>query len=106
VQAHDFYVGVLGLELVADDAFALVFDLAGTPLRIAKVDRVSPAGYTVLGWQVDDLEATLDALGIETLRYPGLEQDRRGIWASPSGARIAWLADPDGNTLSLTESAP
>ena len=95
---------MLGLELVADDPFALVFDLAGTSLRIAKVDRVVPAGYTVLGWQVDDVEAMLDALGVETLRYPGLEQDERGVWTSPSGARVAWLADPDGNTLSL--SAP
>ena len=96
---------MLGLELVAEDPFALVFDLAGTPLRIAKVDRVAPAGYTVLGWQVDDLEATLETLGVETLRYPGLEQDERGIWTAPSGARIAWLSDPDGNTLSLTEPA-
>ena len=94
---------MLGLELVADDPFALVFDLAGTPLRIAKVDRVAPAGYTVLGWQVDDVEAVLDALKVETLRYPGLEQDERGVWCAPSGARIAWLADPDGNTLSLSE---
>jgi hypothetical protein len=36
-------------------------------------------------------------------RYGGMPQDDLGIWSSPSGARIAWFSDPDGNTLSLTE---
>ena len=33
-----------------------------------------------------------------------MQQDAAGIWQSPSGARIAWLKDPDGNLLSLTET--
>jgi len=32
-----------------------------------------------------------------------MEQDTRGIWTSPSGARVAWFRDPDGNVLSLTQ---
>jgi hypothetical protein len=32
-----------------------------------------------------------------------LAQDDRGVWMAPSGAKIAWFKDPDGNTLSLTE---
>ena len=36
-------------------------------------------------------------------RYDGMGQDDLGIWASPSGARVAWLSDPEGNTLSLTQ---
>ena len=35
--------------------------------------------------------------------YAGLEQDELGIWSAPSGARVVWFEDPDGNTLSLTE---
>jgi predicted enzyme related to lactoylglutathione lyase len=38
---------------------------------------------------------------VEFLRFDGMEQDGRGIWRAPSGARVAWFADPDGNTLSL-----
>jgi predicted enzyme related to lactoylglutathione lyase len=34
-----------------------------------------------------------------------LEQDLLGVWTSPSGARVAWFKDPDGNTLSLTQFA-
>jgi predicted enzyme related to lactoylglutathione lyase len=32
-----------------------------------------------------------------------MNQDKIGVWSSPSGARIAWFKDPDGNILSITE---
>jgi hypothetical protein len=60
--------------------------------------------YTVLGWQVEDIERTVDELvakGVRFSRYTGLDQDDRGIWNAPSGARIAWFRDQDANTLSL-----
>jgi catechol 2,3-dioxygenase-like lactoylglutathione lyase family enzyme len=98
-RALAFYRDVLGLELTADEPFALVFDLAGTTLRIAKVERLVPQPHTVLGWIVADLEAH----GVEPARYPGMEQDEAGIWRSPGGALLAWFVDPDGNTLSLTQ---
>ena len=102
--AQRFYGEVLGLRL--DDArpFALVNETATTMLRITLVDDVRAAPYTVLGWSVSDLEAEVDLLmaaGVRFNRYPGMEQDERGIWTSPSGARIAWFCDPDGNNLSL-----
>jgi len=31
------------------------------------------------------------------------DADPRGIWNSPSGARVAWFKDPDGNVLGVTE---
>jgi catechol 2,3-dioxygenase-like lactoylglutathione lyase family enzyme len=105
-RAIAFYRDVLGLELVEEDPFALVFDLAGTPLRVVKVERLAPQPYTALGWVVDDLDATLAGLrarGVEPNRYPGMEQDEAGIWRSPGGALLAWFVDPDGNTLSLTQ---
>jgi predicted enzyme related to lactoylglutathione lyase len=75
-------------------------------LRVTTVDRVDPAPYTVLGWLVGDLDAALhrlDERGVEPVRYDAMEQDAGGIWTSPSGSRIAWFRDPDGNTLSLTQ---
>ncbi len=69
-----------------------------------QLDR--PAPYTVLGWQVPDIERTvreLTAVGVAFRRYEGLSQDDLGVWASPAGAKVAWFADPDGNTLSLTQ---
>src|SRR4051794_33341989 len=105
-RAKAFYVDVLGLELIADEPYALVLDLAGTPLRIAKVEQLQPQPHTVLGWAVEDVGAALAGLAVEPLRYAGLDQDAAGIWTAPGGARIAWFADPDGNTLSLTELQP
>jgi catechol 2,3-dioxygenase-like lactoylglutathione lyase family enzyme len=105
-RARAFYQDTLGLHLVADEPFALVFDLAGTMLRVQKVQHLTPADHTVLGWHVDDLPAAVDTLaarGVRFERYGFFEQDERGIWCAPGGARIAWFKDPDGNTLSLTQ---
>jgi catechol 2,3-dioxygenase-like lactoylglutathione lyase family enzyme len=105
-RAKEFYTNVLGLKLLSEDSFALVFDAGGTMLRVATVRELQPAGYTVLGWKVVDIRRSIQELterGVEFRRYEGLGQDELGIWTSPSGARITWFGDPDGNTLSLTE---
>jgi catechol 2,3-dioxygenase-like lactoylglutathione lyase family enzyme len=105
--ARTFYRDTLGLTLVSEDGFALVFDANGTMLRVTLVPEVRPVNYTVLGWQVSDIIATaklLNAAGVELQRYPGLnDRDELGIWTAPSGARIAWFKDPDGNVLSITQ---
>jgi catechol 2,3-dioxygenase-like lactoylglutathione lyase family enzyme len=105
-EARRFYSEVLGLRLLADDDFALVYDLNGTPLRVQKVRDHAPAMHTVLGWVVPDIAAAVAALagrGVAFQRYDVLEQDAAGVWKSPGGARVAWFKDPDGNTLSLTQ---
>ena len=104
--ARAFYDGVLGLTFVADEPFALVFDANGIMLRVFKVKTHTPAPHTVLGWTVPHIDAMADALaarGVAFERFSGMEQDARGIWTSPSGARVAWFKDPDGNVLSLTQ---
>lgn len=104
--AQRFYEETLGLDLVADEMFALVFDVAGTPLRIQKLPTYDPPQHTVLGWQVDDIRsaiAELKARGVEFVNYPELPQDADGVWEIAGVASIAWFRDPDGNTLSLTE---
>ena len=104
--SREFYESTLGLKLVADEPFALVFDLSGHMLRIAKTNDLNPAKHTVLGWHVGDISAKvreLMARGVTFERFERLPQDTLGIWTSPSGAKIAWFKDPDGNNLSLTE---
>ena len=105
-QARVFYSEVLGLPLMEDTPFALVFDANGTMLRIQKVQTFTPAGHTVLGWHVVDVHEAVETLlkqGIIFDRYPDLPQDEQGIWTTPDGHKIAWFTDPDGNTLSITE---
>jgi catechol 2,3-dioxygenase-like lactoylglutathione lyase family enzyme len=103
-RARTFYGGTLGLPLVHEDDFALVFDSFGTTLRVSPMKTLTPQPFTVLGWEVPDITAavtTLAAKGIEFLRVPGLKQDDLGIWSPAPGVFVAWFKDPDGNTLSL-----
>jgi catechol 2,3-dioxygenase-like lactoylglutathione lyase family enzyme len=105
-RARAFYEATLGLPLVADDSFALVFDCGGTMLRVTKVQELTPQPFSVLGWEVADIAAEvirLSGAGVAFERYEGMDQDASGVWRSPGGAQIAWFKDPDGNLLSLVQ---
>jgi catechol 2,3-dioxygenase-like lactoylglutathione lyase family enzyme len=104
-RARAFYRDTLGLSLVSEDSFALAFDVNGIMLRVTNVAEVIPAPYTVLGWQVADIVASVSGLqqaGVIFERY-NLPQDELGIWQAPGGAKVAWFKDPDGNVLSLAQ---
>ena len=103
-RARAFYRDALGLALIEDGGYALVFDANGTQLRVQRVEAVAPHPYTALGWEVDDVTAAVRALaarGVAMARFPGLPLDADGIWDTPDGSRVAWFHDPDGNTLSI-----
>lgn len=105
-RAAAFYGSVLGLSMRSNDAFAIAFDANGVEIRLQKVERLTPQPFTVLGWQVADIAqvvADLTASNITPERYAWLDQDADGIWRAPSGARVAWFKDPDGNLLSVAE---
>lgn len=104
-RACAFYEGVLGLRFVKDDGFALVLDANGIMVRVAKA-QFTPAPFTILGWQVPDIEkiaAALQAKGVQFERFGFFEQDALGIWTAPTGDKVAWFKDPDGNLLSVSQ---
>jgi catechol 2,3-dioxygenase-like lactoylglutathione lyase family enzyme len=104
--ALKFYQETLGLKLVEDNPFAVVFDANGVMLRVQKVHDLTPAKHTALGWEVPNIAEKIKELmgkGIHFERFPGVPHDELGIWTSPSRAKIAWFKDPDGNILSLTQ---
>lgn len=106
--AKAFYGDALGLELTAEDGFALVFNACGTPLRVSKVQQVTPAPYTVLGWRVPDIHGAIQELkqrGVTFEIFDGLNQDADGTWLAPGGTQVAWFKDPDNNILSLSTDA-
>jgi catechol 2,3-dioxygenase-like lactoylglutathione lyase family enzyme len=107
-RAQRFYGETLGLQLRDERPFALVAYIEGATLRISAVGEVVVAPYTTIGWIVSDIDSAIDDLvgrGVTFARYEGLDQDHRGVWTAPGGARIAWFLDPDSNNLSLTELA-
>jgi catechol 2,3-dioxygenase-like lactoylglutathione lyase family enzyme len=104
--AAAFYGPILRLPLVEANGFARVYDANGTQLRVTLVESLARAPYTVLGWRVEDIAQTtaeLRAAGVEFKHYDGMDQDETGVWVAPGGTRVAWFADPDGNTLSLQQ---
>jgi catechol 2,3-dioxygenase-like lactoylglutathione lyase family enzyme len=106
-KARAFYEGVLGLRFVDNDGFAMVLDANGTMIRVSKVGPdFKPAVFTILGWEVSGIEsvvAAMTAKGVVFERFGFFEQDALGIWTAPSGDKVAWFKDPDGNTLSVSE---
>jgi catechol 2,3-dioxygenase-like lactoylglutathione lyase family enzyme len=104
-KARTFYEGVLGLHFVKDDGFAMVLEANGIMVRVAKA-QFTPAPFTILGWQVTDIEkmvAGLQEKGVRFERFGFFEQDALGIWTAPGGDKVAWFKDPDGNVLSVSQ---
>jgi catechol 2,3-dioxygenase-like lactoylglutathione lyase family enzyme len=106
--ARAFYRDKLGLKLISEDSFALVFDCGGTHLRVALAQEVVPAKYTVLGWEVKDVRQSaldLKKAGIACEIFGFFKQDDLGIWTAPGGTLVAWFKDPEGNLLSVSSSS-
>jgi catechol 2,3-dioxygenase-like lactoylglutathione lyase family enzyme len=104
-KARSFYEGVLGLRFVKDDGFAMVLDANGITIRVAKAE-FTPAPFTILGWQVIEIEKVVESLtanGVHFERFGFFEQDALGIWTAPTGDKVAWFKDPDGNVLSVSQ---
>lgn len=105
-RSRVFYGQTLGLDLVEQNSFACVFSTPGAMLRVTAVPEVIRAEYTVLGWNVPEIRGAVRALkaaGVSFKRYEGMDLDDDDIWATPNGDLVAWFADPDGHTLSLTQ---
>jgi catechol 2,3-dioxygenase-like lactoylglutathione lyase family enzyme len=105
-KARAFYEGKLGFQFVSDDPFALVVKAGETTIRVAKAQNFTPAQYTVLGWAVDDIEkvvAWLRKQGVTFEKYPFIQDQELGIWTAPTGDKVAWFKDPDGNVLSVSQ---
>ena len=108
-EAKRFYGETLGLRTTVDDEEngLMTLHLAGDrDTLLYRSHTFAPAGYTVLNFEVDDIEAAVDALverGVEFERYDGMEQDEKGI--AHFGPDIAWFKDPAGNILSVIQAS-
>jgi catechol 2,3-dioxygenase-like lactoylglutathione lyase family enzyme len=105
--ARAFYEGTLGLSVMMEDSMALVLTAGDTVIRLQKIADHQPRPYTVLGWRVTDIEATLSRLraaGVEPERFAWMSiQNDDGIATFPNGDRVVWFKDPDGNTLGIAQ---
>jgi catechol 2,3-dioxygenase-like lactoylglutathione lyase family enzyme len=105
-ESKAFYRDKLGLTLLGEDDYGIEFDSGGTLLRVVTVRELKPHEFTVLGWNVKDIEATIRSLnekGVVFEKYDFLPHDDLGIWTSPNNSKVAWFKDPDGNVLSVSQ---
>ncbi|HEX6752345.1 MAG TPA: VOC family protein [Solirubrobacterales bacterium] len=106
--AKRFYGETLGLGTTdLSEEFGLIsIQLAGgRDTLVYRKDDFTPATYTILNFEVDDVDRAVDDLtakGVEFERYDGFDQDEKGIARGP-GPQVAWFKDPAGNILSVLE---
>jgi catechol 2,3-dioxygenase-like lactoylglutathione lyase family enzyme len=107
-RALGFYRDTLGFALRSADDFGDFIDLGGALVRMTVMPDYKPSPHPVLGWEVEDIRATVEALksiGVAFTIHEGLGQDDLGIWTAPDGkSKVAFFADPDGNVLTLSQA--
>jgi catechol 2,3-dioxygenase-like lactoylglutathione lyase family enzyme len=101
--AKRFYSETLGVKVSEENGLLFLHLAGGRDTLIYPKPDHEPATYTILNFEVDDVEEAVDALtarGVEFERYEGSGQDEKGILRD-QGPDIAWFKDPAGNILSV-----
>jgi predicted enzyme related to lactoylglutathione lyase len=106
-RAKEFYGGTLGLkiEVLTEEFGVTALKLNGGDVLMYLSAEMTPASYTMLNFEVDDIDAAVDGLverGVSFERYDGFDHDEKGIVRAP-GPQIAWFKDPSGNVISVLQ---
>ena len=106
--ARSFYADTLGIRVTQEEMGFLTLHLAGgsRPTLVYPKPDVEPANYTILNFEVDDVDAAVDELtsrGVAFEKYDCFDQDEKGI-ARGEGPDIAWFKDPSGNILAVLKT--
>lgn len=104
-QARTFYTDTLGVSTSEEYGLLWLHLAGGRDILVYEAADATPASFTILNFQVDDIDAAVDELtarGVRFLRYDEFPQDDRGIFRD-EGPYIAWFADPSGNVLSVLQ---
>ncbi len=104
-----FYEDVLGLTPVRESPGGITYRSGGSQFDLYPTQFAGTAQHTLMGWLVDDVEATVDELSsrgvtFEQYDYPELKTNPKGI-ADLGGEKGAWFKDPEGNILAVWQPA-
>jgi predicted enzyme related to lactoylglutathione lyase len=105
--AREFYEGTLGVEIevLTEEHGVTALKLTGGDVLMYLSSEMTPPSYTILNFEVDDIEAAVDSLterGVSFERYDGFDHDEKGIVRGP-GPQIAWFEDPSGNVIAVMQ---
>jgi catechol 2,3-dioxygenase-like lactoylglutathione lyase family enzyme len=103
-QAREFYGETLGIKTSEEYGLMWLHLAGGRDTLVYEQPDVTPASYTILNFEVDDIDEAVDALAARGVRFEryGMEQDDRGVFRT-EGPYIAWFKDPSGNVLSVLQ---
>jgi len=105
-RAKEFYGRTLGLK-ISESPEGLELHPGEARVFIYPKPNHKPATFTVLNFQVNDIEAAVDELtksGVRFEKYEGeIKTDEKGIHRN-GGPSIAWFKDPAGNILSVLQN--
>ena len=108
-RARRFYEDQLGLVAGEQEQEGVRYFCAeGTSIFVyLQPDHAGASSATVAGWTVDDLDQTMDELrsrgaNFEQYDQPGIKTDEHGVFDG-GDFRAAWIKDPDGNTMAITQ---
>jgi catechol 2,3-dioxygenase-like lactoylglutathione lyase family enzyme len=103
--AREFYGETLGLPTSEENGLMWLHLSGGRDTLVYQQADLTPASYTILNFEVDDINQAVDALatrGVRFERYDGFQQDDKGVFRE-DGPYIAWFKDPSGNVLSVLQ---
>jgi catechol 2,3-dioxygenase-like lactoylglutathione lyase family enzyme len=105
--ARRFYEEVVGLEVAREHPTGVAFRTGQTYLELYPTTSAGSAAHTLGTFEVEDMEAAVESLRVRGVAFeeydlPGL-RTVNGIAELPSGARVAWFKDPDGNILGIVQ---
>lgn len=104
-QARAFYADTLGLRTSEEYGLLWLHLASGRDTLVYEQPDATPASFTILNFEVNDIDAAVDALaarGVRFERYDSMDQDERGVFRA-EGPYIAWFKDPSGNLLSVLQ---
>jgi catechol 2,3-dioxygenase-like lactoylglutathione lyase family enzyme len=104
-QAREFYADTLGLRTSEEYGLLWLHLASGRDTLVYEQPDATPASFTILNFEVNDIDAVVDALaarGVRFERYDSMDQDERGVFRA-EGPYIAWFKDPSGNLLSVLQ---
>jgi catechol 2,3-dioxygenase-like lactoylglutathione lyase family enzyme len=108
-KTRRWYEDVLGFTVVVDDPNGISYKSGSGIFNLYPTQFAGMAQHTLIGWLVPDVEATVDELAAKGVNFEhydmeGLKTDAKGI-AQFGEEKGAWFKDPEGNILSLWQTA-
>lgn len=107
--ARQFYSETLGLKVewvMGEGGPIWLYDAGGARTLVYPKPDYTPATFTVLNLEVDDIDGTVDELsakGVTFERYEGFRMDEKNINRDEMATGAAWFSDPAGNVIAVIQ---